>query len=87
MNDARIRAADKPTAPPAAGWIGSIPGLRALWSETTGDPRVVVAVLDGPVDRAHPALAGARLETVEAAVPAGRGLGARRPDMARRWRA
>ena len=47
-----------------------IPGLSELWSETTGDPRVIVAVLDGPVDRAHPALAGADLETVEAAVPA-----------------
>ena len=45
-------------------------GLLDLWSETTGDPRVVVAVLDGPVDRSHPALAGARLETVAGAAPA-----------------
>src|SRR5438132_8693396 len=51
----------------AAGSMALIPGLRDLWSETTGDPRVVVAVLDGPVDRAHPALAGARLETIQAA--------------------
>jgi cyanobactin maturation PatA/PatG family protease len=50
--------------------IALIPGLSDLWAETTGDPRVVVAILDGPVDRSHPALAGARLETVEAAVPA-----------------
>jgi cyanobactin maturation PatA/PatG family protease len=67
-NDARSGAADEPAGD--VGGIGSIPGLRALWSETTGDPRVVVAVLDGPVDRAHPALVGARLETIEAAVPA-----------------
>ncbi len=37
---------------------------------TNGDPRVIVAILDGPVNRSHPALVGARLETVEAAVPA-----------------
>ena len=41
-----------------------IDGLAELWAETTGDPRVVVAVLDGPVDRGHPSLAGARLEVV-----------------------
>ncbi len=55
--------------------IKLIPGLSDLWSETTGDPRVVVALLDGPVDRAHPSLAGARLETVEVAVPALAGRG------------
>jgi cyanobactin maturation PatA/PatG family protease len=49
--------------------IASIPGLLDLWSETTGDPRVVVAVLDGPVDRAHPSLARAHLETIESAAP------------------
>ena len=42
--------------------IATIPGLPELWSETRGDPRVVVAILDGPVDRSHPSLAGARLE-------------------------
>jgi cyanobactin maturation PatA/PatG family protease len=44
-------------------------GLLDLWSETRGDPRVVVAVLDGPVDRSYPALAGARLETIAGAAP------------------
>jgi cyanobactin maturation PatA/PatG family protease len=68
MSDDRVIAADELRI--AAGSIALIPGLSDLWSETTGDPRVVVAILDGPVDRAHPALAGARLETVEAAVPA-----------------
>src|SRR5690349_877916 len=47
-----------------------ITGLSELWSETLGDPLVVVAVLDGPVDRGHRALAGARLEVVESTVPA-----------------
>lgn len=43
-----------------------IPGLSNLWAETLGDPRVVVAVLDGPVDRSHPALVGARLKAAAA---------------------
>jgi cyanobactin maturation PatA/PatG family protease len=47
-----------------------IPGLSQLWSRTLGDPRVVVAVLDGPVDRGHRSLAGARLGVIEAMVPA-----------------
>src|SRR4051812_18520346 len=38
-----------------------LPGLPELQAETCGDPRIVVAVLDGPVDRDHPALVGARL--------------------------
>jgi hypothetical protein len=54
----------------AAGPIRSIRGLRDLWAETKGDPRVTIAVLDGPVDRSHPALAGADLTAVEAALPA-----------------
>jgi cyanobactin maturation PatA/PatG family protease len=47
-----------------------IPGLPELWAETLGDPRVVVAILDGPVDRGHRSLAGVRLEVIEAVVPA-----------------
>ncbi len=58
----RKRAASGPLA-------SSIPGLTALWSETTGDPRVLVAVLDGPVDMDHWSLAGARLEVIDAVVP------------------
>ena len=53
-----------------ARFIGSIKGLGDLWAETTGDPRVTIAVLDGPVDRTHPALAGADLTAVEVTVPA-----------------
>ena len=42
----------------------SLPGMASLWNATQGDPRVVVAVLDGVVDTAHPALRGARLTRV-----------------------
>lgn len=47
-----------------------IPGLAALWRQTLGDPRVTIAVLDGPVDRCHPSLTGADLTTVRTLVPA-----------------
>jgi subtilisin family serine protease len=50
--------------------VAEIPGLRELWAETKGDPRITIAVLDGPVDRAHPSLAGATLEIVEGLAPA-----------------
>lgn len=46
------------------------PGLARLWSETTGSPEIVVAVLDGPVDRSHPCFRGARLRQVETLVAA-----------------
>jgi len=36
-------------------------GLATLQRDTPGDQRIVVAVVDGPVDVGHPALAGARL--------------------------
>ncbi len=41
---------------------GSVPGLEELWAATTGDPRVRVAVLDGPVDLGHPCFSGASLK-------------------------
>jgi cyanobactin maturation PatA/PatG family protease len=41
-----------------------IPGLTALWELTQGDPRVTVAVLDGPVDTSHPCFAGASLQVL-----------------------
>jgi cyanobactin maturation PatA/PatG family protease len=44
-------------------------GLQSLWSETTGDPRICVAVLDGPVDLSHPCFSGAQLAHVETLVP------------------
>ena len=39
----------------------SIPGLRDLWRLTLGDPRVCVAVLDGPAVLDHPCLRGANV--------------------------
>jgi hypothetical protein len=37
---------------------------QVLWNETLGDPRITVAVLDGPVDLTHTSLAGAELSLV-----------------------
>ena len=41
--------------------LAKIPGLHRLRERTKGDPRVCVAVLDGPVDLGHPCFAGADL--------------------------
>jgi hypothetical protein len=40
-------------------------GLGDLWKETTGDERVCIAILDGPVDLSHPAFRGAKLQQLE----------------------
>ena len=40
--------------------FAKIPGLNRLRERTKGDPRVCVAVLDGPVDLGHPSLTVAR---------------------------
>src|SRR5262245_56451891 len=45
-----------------------IPGLQELWAETLGDPRICIAILDGPVDLSHRSLAAARLKRVETLV-------------------
>ena len=42
-----------------------LPGLAALHSETEGDSRVCIALLDGPVDTSHPCFDGADLTLVE----------------------
>lgn len=47
----------------------AIPGLKELWGETLGDPKVCVAVLDGPVDLSHPSFSGANLTEVQTIVP------------------
>ena len=44
--------------------------LRTIWAETRGESDICVAILDGPIDRAHPSLAGARLTQIETLVPA-----------------
>jgi len=45
--------------------IAGIPGLSELWSETLGDARISIAILDGPVRLTHPCLAGASLTPIE----------------------
>ena len=42
-----------------------LPGLRELWSRTTGVAELTVAVLDGPVDVCHASLRGAKLQVVD----------------------
>lgn len=39
----------------------NISGLKKLWAETRGDPKICVAVLDGIVDQNHPCFDGADL--------------------------
>lgn len=46
--------------------------LDPLWAETLGDPRVTVALLDGPVDQSHPCFRDAdltQLPTLASAAP------------------
>ncbi len=45
--------------------VTEIEGLRELQGETVGDRRILVAVLDGPVDRKHPCFEGAELSGCE----------------------
>ncbi len=49
--------------------VSAIPGLAELWQETSGDPRICVAVLDGPVDQTHPCFRGAQLSALPTTVP------------------
>ena len=48
--------------------IAALPGLQSLWGETIGDPRVCVAILDGPVDQSHPCFEGAQLKQLQTLV-------------------
>lgn len=56
-------------SPSVTSVIAAIPGLQALWAQTLGDPRITIAVLDGPVDRSHPSLVDADLTDVETLIP------------------
>jgi cyanobactin maturation PatA/PatG family protease len=47
-----------------------LPGLEVLQGITRGDPGICVAILDGPVDVAHPCLCGAKLSTLPTVAPA-----------------
>ncbi len=59
---------DNPTQAVSSIDVAEIPGLKDLWVETLGDPRICIAVLDGPVDQSHPSLAGANLTRIETLV-------------------
>jgi len=43
----------------------SAAGLRELWQETQGDPRICIAVLDGAVDVSHPCFSGVDLTHIQ----------------------
>jgi hypothetical protein len=45
--------------------LAAISGMVGLWELTRGDPGIRVAIVDGPVDLAHPALDGAAIEVVD----------------------
>jgi hypothetical protein len=45
--------------------LAELPGMGELWAETLGDPRIRIAVLDGPVDRGHPCFDGVELSGLE----------------------
>jgi cyanobactin maturation PatA/PatG family protease len=60
-----------PPSSAAQNSLGTIiqAGLEELWAETLGDPRICIAVLDGPVDQSHPSLAASDLTRLETLVP------------------
>ena len=47
--------------------VSDIPGIERLWQETLGDPRIRIAVLDGPVDLTHAAFNGADVTQIDGA--------------------
>ena len=53
-----------------------------LWGKTLGDPRVCIAVLDGPVDLSHPCFAGADLTVLETLAGTPRSFSPLRPGLA-----
>ena len=55
--------------------VQAVAGIRSIQKATLGDPEVCVAVLDGPVDLAHPCFAGANIRRLDTLVrdPAGQG--------------
>ncbi|NEO95332.1 MAG: S8 family serine peptidase, partial [Moorea sp. SIO3G5] len=49
--------------------VPTIPGIESLWLKTLGDPRICVAVLDGPVDKSHPCFNEAQLTQLQTLIP------------------
>jgi subtilisin family serine protease len=57
------------STPPPTGHVTGWRGLNAVQFETCGDPRILIAVLDGPVDTSHPCFQGARLTPLTTLMP------------------
>jgi len=55
--------------------LSILPDLQLLWNDSLGDPEIVIAVLDGPVDTSHPCFQGANLTHLETLVPSTPGGG------------
>ena len=51
--------------PCLAACVDQLPDLPRVWNLTLGDPRVCIAVLDGPAELAHPAFDGALVRQVD----------------------
>ncbi|HWH08147.1 MAG TPA: S8 family serine peptidase, partial [Candidatus Thermoplasmatota archaeon] len=62
-------------APPPPALAAAVPGLSRLRRATAGDPRVLVALLDGPADLRHPDLAGGRVTCRGDVAPCGGAAG------------
>ena len=56
---------------PVTTRVPGLAGLDLLRSETSGDPRIRIAVLDGPVDVSHPCFSGANLTSLTTLAPGG----------------
>lgn len=54
---------------PATDLFRQLPGLDTLLTQTSGDPRIRIAVLDGPVDMHHPCFQGANLTQLATLAP------------------
>ena len=48
--------------------IPDIAGIKDLWAETLGDPKIRIAILDGPVDRSHYSIATGNLINLDTLV-------------------
>lgn len=48
--------------------ISALSEIKSLWLQSLGDPRICVAVLDGPVDQSHPCFDGANLTQLQTLV-------------------
>jgi hypothetical protein len=45
--------------------LTDIPGIPQIWTQTTGDPRITIAILDGPTDLNRACFQGANFTQVK----------------------